>query len=412
MVLFNGMSIWILALILWLFCALLGHKQGAIRAAISFIGILVSGLLAWPLSGLVDRGLRLVIHHPVTVWLISPIVAFVILLVVFKWIGFTVHRKVWINYYYARDEIRLLWWQRLNRRVGMAIGFLNAFLYLALISVPIYYLSYWTMQIAATDQEKFQYKLLNRLGQDLEATGMSKIACALDSMPIEYFKTADLAGLLRQNPQLAARLAAYPPFLSLAERDDFKNLAQDPGFINVWQNHGPFDQLWSDAQIQSLWQNQTTIDTVWGLVKPNLDDLIAYLHTGQSAKYDSEPILGRWDVNVMDSLHLLLRTRANVPSDEMEATRVLWEAAYSNTVFIAASDSEAFLKGFPQFTEQTNRAPTFATVDLQGSWQNIGNYDITLQGNGINETATGSIDDSGLTLKIGNDRLVLHRESR
>jgi hypothetical protein len=412
MVLFNGMSIWILALVLWLFCALLGHKQGAIRAAISFIGILISGLLAGPLSGLVDRVLRLVIHHPLTVWLISPIVAFVILLVIFKWIGFTVHRKVWIHYYYARDEIRLLWWQRLNRRVGMAIGFLNAFLYLALISVPIYYLSYWTLQIATSDQEKFQYRLFNRLGHDLEATGMSKIACALDPLPIEYFKTADVAGLLRQNPQLADRLATYPPFLPLAERDDFKNLAQDSAFITTWQNHGPFDQLWNDSGVQSLWQNRPTTDLVWGLLKPNLGDLTVYLHTGQSAKFDPEPIIGRWDVDIMDSLHLLLRTRANVPSDEMGAMRALWSAGYSNTVFIAAPDNEVFLKNFPQFPVQTNQAPTFTPISLQGTWQNTGNYDITLQGSGVNKTATGSIDDSVLTLKIGNDRLVLHRESR
>ena len=296
---------------------------------------------------------------PLTAWLISPIVTFVILLVIFKWIGFMVHRKVWISYQYARDEIRMLWWQRMNRRVGMAIGFLNAFLYIALISVPIYNLSYWTEQIAPSDQEDSKIKLLNRMGRDLEATGMSKIACALDPFPEKYFKAADLAGLLRQDPGLGGRLAAYPPFLSLAERDDFKNLAQDPAFMNTWQNHGPFDQLWTSAQLQFLWKNQTTVDAVWGLVESNLDDLIAYLHTGQSAKYDSEPILGRWDVNVVQSLHLLMRTRPNVPSDEMAELRSFWDNAYSNTVFVAASDNEAFLKNYPLITEATNAPPTF-----------------------------------------------------
>ncbi|HEY3762357.1 MAG TPA: CvpA family protein [Verrucomicrobiae bacterium] len=405
------MSIWILALILWVFCVLLGHKQGAIRAAISFVGIFISGLLAWPLSGLVDRVLRL-ICDPMTVWLISPIVAFVILLIIFKWVGFTVHRKVRVHYQYARDEIRLAWWLRVNGRVGLAIGFLNAFLYLVLISVPIYNLSYWTLQIAPSDGEKFQYNFLNRLGRDLDATGMSKIACAIDPLPVNYFKTADLAGLLRQNPQLGGRLAAYPPFLSLAERDDFKNLAQDPSFMGPWQNHGPFDQLWSGSQIQFLWKSQTTVDMVRGLVEANLDDLTAYLHTGQSAKYDTEPILGRWDVSVMDSLHELLKTRANVPSNEMEAMRALWDHAYSNTVFVAASDNSAYLRNFPLITAETNRATSFTTVSLQGTWQNNGNYQITLAGSGANKTATGSIDDSGLTLKIGSDRLILHHESR
>jgi hypothetical protein len=249
------------------------------------------------------------------------------------------------------------------------------------------------------------------MGQDLDATGMSKIACALDPFPQTYFKAADVAGLLIQNPQLGSRLGAYPSFLSLAERQDFQTLAQDSSFLNTWQTHGTFAQLWSDSQIQAIWQNQATVNTVWGLVEANLDDLTSYLHTGQSAKYGSEPILGRWDVNVVQSLHELMRTRTNVPSTQMAELRSFWDNAYSNTVFVAASDNEAFFQNYPLITEATNAPMTFTTVTLQGTWQDTGNYDVTLQGNGVNETGTGSIDNSELTLKIGSDRLILQHES-
>jgi len=399
-----------LALILWLFCALLGHKQGAIRASISFVGILVSGLLAWPLSGLVTRLLDLVVHHRITVWMISPIIAFVILLAVFKWIGFLVHRKVWIHYYYARNELQLAFWQRLNRRVGLAIGFLNAFAYLALISVPIYNVSYWTMQIAPFDQEKFTFKLMNRLGHDLESTGMAKVACAIDPLPDKFFKTADLVGMLRQNPQLAGRLAAYPPFLPLGQRDEFKSLIASSDFLNTWQTFGLFSQFSDNPQLQSLWQNQTTVDLVWNLTEANLGDLSNYLRTGQSAKYDVEPILGCWDVNIMESLRMALRSRSNVPSNEMAEMRALWETAYAKTVFIAAPDSEAFFTDFPQFMTQSNQPPTYTLVALQGSWQGGGDYEVTLAGNGLNKSASGRIDNSELILNMGDERLILDRE--
>ncbi|HEY1663143.1 MAG TPA: CvpA family protein [Verrucomicrobiae bacterium] len=401
------MTIWVLALILWLFCALLGHKQGAIRAAISFVGIIISALLAWPLSGLVARVWQFVFPHPIAIWILSPIVAFLVLLIIFKWVGFEVHRRVRISYQYARDELRMVLWRRVNQRVGLAIGFLNAFLYLVLISVPIYNLSYWTTQIAPSDQEGFCYRLLNRMGNDLDVTGMAKIACAIDPVPNSYFKLADFVGLLRQNPQLADRLAAYPPFLPLSERDDFKTLAGDTAFLNTWQTHGPFTEIWNDAQILYLRQSKTTTDMVRKLVNDNLDDLTAYLHTGQSARYDSEPILGRWDVNIVKSLHLLLQTRANVPSTEMAQLRALWNNAYAKTVFVAASDNEVFLDNFPQFTPHMNQPPTFTPVNLQGTWQSGDNYEITLAGNGLNKAGTGMINDSELTLKMGSDQMVL-----
>ena len=51
MVLIEGMTIWILALLLLAAGAGMGLRQGAIRVAISFVGIIISALLAWPLSG-------------------------------------------------------------------------------------------------------------------------------------------------------------------------------------------------------------------------------------------------------------------------------------------------------------------------------------------------------------------------
>ena len=53
MALIGGMTIWILALLLLAAGAGMGLRQGAIRVAISFVGIIISALLAWPLSGII-----------------------------------------------------------------------------------------------------------------------------------------------------------------------------------------------------------------------------------------------------------------------------------------------------------------------------------------------------------------------
>ena len=74
------------------------------------------------------------------------------------------------------------------------------------------------------------------MGRDLQDTGLIRVARAIDPMPEIYFKTADLAGLVYQNPQLLDRISAYPAFLSLAERDDFKKLGQNADFQAAWKN--------------------------------------------------------------------------------------------------------------------------------------------------------------------------------
>jgi uncharacterized membrane protein required for colicin V production len=85
MALIEGMTIWILALLLLAAGAGMGLRQGAIRVAISFVGIIFSALLAWPLSGLIRPLLpHLGFQSRVVVWLLPPLLVFVILLSLFK----------------------------------------------------------------------------------------------------------------------------------------------------------------------------------------------------------------------------------------------------------------------------------------------------------------------------------------
>jgi hypothetical protein len=412
MVLIEGMTIWILALLLLAAGAGMGLRQGAIRVAISFVGIIFSALLAWPLSGLIRPLLpHIGFENRVVVWLLPPLLVFLVLLSMVKSLGLLVHHKVDVYYRYKADDLQRILWERLNKRLGLGLGLLNGLVYFVLISLVIYDFSYWTVQVASSGEERLSVRILNRMGWDLQGTGLVRAARAIDPLPEIYFKTADLAGLIYQNPQLLDRLSAYPAFLSLAERDDFKQLGQNADFQAAWKNHSPIGQLWNNPQAEAIRQSKDTAGMVWNLVLTNLDDLQAYLQTGQSAKFNSEKILGRWDFDVMASLMALVQSRANVPTTEMAAMRTLWFPAYSNTVFVAGADGQAFLKNLPHFKLQPNQPTTFNTAMWQGQWKTDGNnYNVTLASSGANKFASAAIDGSRLTLKTESDTLIFDRE--
>jgi hypothetical protein len=230
-------------------------------------------------------------------------------------------------------------------------------------------------------------------------------------MPEIYFKTADLTGTIYQNAQLLDRLSDYPAFLSLSERDDFKQLGQNTDFQSAWKNHSPFSQLWNNPQVENIRQNADTAGMVRNLVLTNLDDLQNYLQTSQSEKFGPEKFLGHWDFNVMASLTALVQTRTNVPSSEMAAMRALWFPAYAKTVLVAGADGQAFLKNLPHFKMQPNQPASFDAVTLQGQWKNDGdNYDVTLAGSDANKSGTATIDGSRLTLKTDSDTLIFDQE--
>jgi hypothetical protein len=418
--LIEGMTIWMLALLLLAAGAGMGLRQGAIRVAISFFGIIISALLAWPLSGIIRLLLpHIGFHNPIAIWLLPPLLVFVILLSLFKSLGLLVHHKVSVYYKYKADDLQRILWERLNKRLGLSLGLLNGLAYFVLVSFVIYDFSYWTVQVASSDEERLPVRILNRMGWDLQntnpdgqVTGLVRAARAINPLPEIYFKTADLAGLIYQNPQLQDRLSAYPAFLSLTERDDFKQLGQNTDFQNAWKSHSPIGQLLDNPQAQAIWQDWDKSVALWNLVLTNFDDLASYLQTGRSAKYEREPILGRWDFNVMASLTALVQTRANVPTPEMAAMRALWFQAYVKAVFVAGADGQAFLKNLPQhFKSQLNQPTTYDFTTWQGQWKKDGdNYDLTLTSSGAGKPGTATIDGSRLTFKTDSDTFVFDRE--
>jgi uncharacterized membrane protein required for colicin V production len=407
MVLIVGMTIWIIALILLASGAGLGLRQGAIRAAFSFVGIVAAGLLAVPLGKLFKPLLPHVgIHSSTLISVIAPLEGFVVVWILFKVAGFLVHRKVELFYKYKAGDLRQALWERLNHRLGLCVGLLNGTAWLVLVSFIIFNFTYWTVQIASSDNETKTTKFINHLGRDLESTGLDKAAHAIAPLPDNFYKMADLAGLLCQNPDLGDRLVRYPAFLSLVESSDFQQLAQDNTFTDGWSGRAPIGQLLNDPQVKVMLKNNDLIKTVLGIVEGNLDDLLTYLKTGQSPKYDPEKILGRWDFNVNSTLAMLRMARPNIPSNEMKVIRALWIQGFASTTFVAGSDGQAFLKNLPDFKSQ----PLMLEI-WKGSWAANGtNYDLTLSDDNLSETMAAEIIGDRLTMTNKTESFVFDRE--
>lgn len=427
MVFIDGMTIWILALLLLASCMALGHKLGAIRASVTFIGILIAEVLAAPLGGLVKPLLpHLGVKDPVLQWALPPLIMFIIVLAIFKSIGQLVHYKVAVYYKHYTDELQQGWWERMNRRVGMCVGTLNALAYVVILCSVIYLFSYWTVQFMTPssgaseselldnatppDGEQLSIKLLDYLGRGLKSTGMIKVARAVDPLPApkDFFEMADLAGLLYQNPQLNQRLADYPPFIGIGQSGPFQDLKDDTDFQNAWQNHGHLDELAGNDHAKAIWWNPDTAAMLWTVITTNLDDLPNYLQTGVSQKF-TEPILGRWHFNVVSTIALVALGRPNFSSRDMMALRAIWTPAYAKTIFLASADGQAFIKNFPQFKpSQPNQAPQFDSVSYSGQWNGAdGSYQLSLSGsNNDRKSGFGKTSNARLTLTLNGEPMV------
>jgi hypothetical protein len=407
------MMFWLLALVLLASLAGIGYRQGAIRVAFSLIGIVFGALLAGPLGRLVRPLLVILgVKTPTLAWLLAPLIVFVLISVIFKVAALMVHQKVDVYFKYHAGDLRLALWERLNRRLGLCLGLANGALYLILLSSVIYPLSYWTVQLASSDEDPRLARILNRLGHDLESSGFAKVARSVDPMQQVWYDSADLAGLIYNNPLAEARLARYPAFLGLAERPEFQDMANDSQFTELRMQRQPIMTVLDHPKAQAILHNPELLNVVWTSVVPDLKDVPIFLETGKSPKYDQERILGRWTFNVGASMGLVRRTKPNISSTDMQKWKKWMAVVFAKTSFVAMTDHQAILKNVPQL-----KLPAAGTVSsggmqtLKGQWKDQdGKYQLTLSGGIRDEQLPALIEGDRLTIAAEGLGLVFDRE--
>ena len=429
------MIIWILALVLLASLAALGYRQGVVRVVFSFAGIILGALLAAPLGEFLKPLMaRAGIQTPFFLWVLAPLEAFVLVLILFKIAGTFAHRKVEVHYRYRADDLKFALWERLNRRLGLCLGVLNGTAYLVLFSFLIFNCSYWTAQIASSDNQTWKVRLINRLGRDLATTGMNKAARAVITLPQSYYQTADVAGLLCQNPRLGSRLTHYPALLSLFERNDLKTLENDNTFLAAVQGSEPIGQLMQDDLVRGILRNTGLIENIRSILQTNFDDLTVFLKTGQSSVFDPEKILGYWDFNAVTTAAMLSLTQAKASAGEMTRQREFarrWMMNYLHTTLIVAPDRQAFLHNVPHlkspslgetatlhlwpiiiYAQRNGTSPGVDFQDLAGQWDKAGSdYTLFFNSSGKQDSLKTQTRNDRLTIiTTDGDTLVFDRE--
>lgn len=389
----------------------MGYRQGGVRAAFSSVGILFGAVLAKPLGRLLRPVLVAVgLKYPPLAWLVGAILVFVAISIAFKVGAYMAHQKVDVYFKYKTGDLRLALWERLNHRLGFCLGLLNGALYCMLIAAVVYPFSYWTFQLATPDKDSRSVVILNRVGSDMERTGFAKVARALDPMPQVWYDSADLAGLIYNNPLSEARLAHYPAFLGLADRPEFQTIGGDTQFTEMRQKRMPIVDLFNYPSVQAILNNADLMNAIWTTVVPNMKDLTAYLQSGKSAKYDPETILGRWNFDVGVGLAMTLRTRLNISSRDMQKLKEWFVAAYSKTKFEARTDHQAIFKNLPAVGSPGSPGGT-GPKNYQGQWKNEDSkYQISVSIAGRESNLAASIEQDRLTITGDGMNLVFNRE--
>lgn len=373
--------------------AFVGYKQGAIKVAMSLIGLFVAASLAIPLSPLIKPILPLFkVNHPVWIIAVPPVVIFILVMIAFKVGAVFTHRKVDVLYKYKRDDKTRFKWERLNARLGMCLGLVNGAVYFVLLLIPFYVAGYLTTQLASGAEDPKGMQFINRTRQQIHAAKADKIVAGYDPAPTNYYEAADILGLVKNNPLLMSRLSHYPAFLSLGERPEFQSLANDVEVNQMIQTQAKIGDILKQPKVQAIVTNTTITSEISRLLGSDLPDLHQYLLTGKSAKYDDEKILGLWTLNLTATAEQEKSGNRKLSPYQIKRLKQTKYAPFSGLTFIGTTDQKAILK------HPGNAAGAPPEIIAQGSWTKSGSgYDVELGGKTVHVT-------------FENGRLVVPRE--
>ena len=393
------MTIWMIALVLLVMFAGMGYTAGAIRSTIALLGLVLAALLCVPLGPTVKFVFPMFGYdHPMIPVIFGPIIVFFLIEIVFRIVAGVVHRKVEYHYKSNSDDATRVLWERMNRRVGAALGAINAMIYLFLICLFVSVVGYLLIQTGGDKNPSFIYRFLANAAEDLKTTKMDKVVASFNPAPEKYFEISDLLGLLYHNRLLQSRVESYPPFIAMADRPFYKNLGADTALQEKLQSEVNVFDILEHPKIQEIVTNSELNSE---LLATDLKDFRTFLETGVSPKYDEEKILGRWGYNESDTIRLAKQAKPDVTATVWTRTKTELAERYEGAVFIALTDKRAFLNlpsegRTPPPNLQTNRlatgkiyittnAPrwlgTNASFSAKGTWKGStkSGYQVTLK---------------------------------
>ena len=260
--------------------------------SVSLAGLFVGLLLAQPMAPMMTP-IYTASGMTNLLWLaiLPPITAFLVVGLVFVVVGFIVHYKISQYYKFSANEVTRLTWERMNKRSGAAIGLLFGGIYTILVGMLVYVGGYLTTQVA-TESDQGPIAYLNSLAAGLDSSGLGKIARSISPVPEKFFKVSDVLGMSHKTPLLEVRYRNYPPFLNLSDDSTIQEMGTDNEYHNLLVQQASLDAIIKHPISQKVMADQALSDR---LLATDLDDLQAYLETGESPQYADELFLGRWE---------------------------------------------------------------------------------------------------------------------
>jgi len=337
------MTTWIILLVLLGLIAVSGYYMGAIRAGVSLIGLLLGLMLAFPLAPTVRPLIPLVgMANPVWGWILAPVLALILIEIVFLTASFFMHRPIALYFKYKTDDIQRHAWEKLSQRLGACIGLFMGGVYAVVVGLMIYIVGYLSVQVAADDKDSGLLKFVNRARVDMAATGFDKIVARFDFMPKEYYDVSDILGLLYQNPLLGSRIGSYPPLFAMREQPEFQETAKDEEFFKLWAEHPSVLAFINNPHFLAVINNA---EVVQSLLKLDLKDFQTYLEKGVSPLYDPFKILGEWELDVDQVILGAKKANPDISARDLVGLKRFWLIAATNFTFTATSDKKVVLKG-------------------------------------------------------------------
>jgi hypothetical protein len=187
-------------------------------------------------------------------------------------------------------------------------------------------------------------------------------------------------------------------------------LVQDPIITNALASGTSLGEIMKDPNVQAFLASKEQSKQVLGIVQTNLPDLMAYLKTGKSAKYDGQKIIGHWEFNPAVTLAWTRQNNPKMPASQMRSVRAWLTQAFAQTRLLATGDNQVFLKSMPKLKPAEGQPPTIEYNDWKGDWAANGtSYDVHVAFNGEDKFMTATAEELRLTLKDGKSLMIFDR---
>ena len=381
--------------------------------------MVVALLASGPLAPVVRSALGAVgIKNPILMWALAAPLAFLGIMMAFNSVAVAVYLKV-SGYFKFRapDDVRMRW-ERIDAGLGLSAGLLAAVFYLMAASSYLFHVGYFTTQVESPTDNPIWLKLVNKVSGDLSGSGFDRVAVGVGQASPAFFQTADVVGLLYHNPELQDRLHEYPLFMSLAENADLQAILTNATFapllpaktnVSLILKDPATPQLIAHGEIQRM------------MKEVDLADLANFLQTGTSEKYAKEPLVGKWQVDLRETMNAFRRANPKVSVVDANRLVVLMRIAISDYTLTATPDDKIYVKGKRDplsFVAMATPRFAFPPLDpaapiknvLTGSWKKEGdNYQFTLQSPAGEKTADAKLVGNKITTQIGANSVVFAR---